>query len=149
MAEFVLSREQTVPVDRKEVFDFFSDAGNLELLTPPQLGFNIITPQPIKIERGTLIDYKISLRGIPLTWRTEITLWDPPFQFVDTQLNGPYKQWIHTHTFTEIDGGTLIADEVKYRLIFEPFGDLVHFLVRRELETIFDFRYKKVAEIFK
>lgn len=149
MAEHVLLRELTIEVPRNEVFAFFSDAGNLERITPPELGFNISTPQPIDMRKGTLIDYSLRLRGIPLTWRTEITVWDPPNEFVDTQICGPYTQWIHRHRFTAIDTSkTLIEDEVRYRLPLEPFGDLVHFLIERELGYIFEFRRNAVIEIF-
>ena len=150
MAEHVLRRELTLDLPRREVFDFFADAGNLERITPPELNFQIITPQPIDIRQGALIDYRLKLRGIPLTWKTEISVWRPPFEFVDRALKSPYKQWIHRHTFTELgERETLIEDEVKYRLPLEPFGDLAHFIVRRELEYIFDFRQKAVAEILQ
>ncbi len=150
MAEYILKRELTIDLPRAEVFDFFANAGNLERITPQELNFHIITPQPIDIRKGALIDYRLKLRGLPVTWRTEISVWEPPFRFVDQQLKGPYKQWIHTHTFTEIDPGTtLIEDEVRYRLPMEPLGDIAHFMVRRELDYIFDFRQKAVAEILQ
>lgn len=149
MAEHLLKRSLILDLPRETVFDFFADAANLELITPPALSFRITTPQPIDIQEGTLIDYKLNLRGLPFSWRTEISVWNPPFEFVDQQLKGPYKQWIHRHTFTELEPNkTLIEDEVRYRLPLEPFGDLVHFFVRGEVEGIFDFRQTKVAEIF-
>ncbi|MGE3466638.1 MAG: SRPBCC family protein [Pyrinomonadaceae bacterium] len=148
MAEHVLTRSLTLDLPIAEVFDFFADAGNLERITPPELNFHIITPQPIRIGQGTLIDYRLSMRGIPMTWRTEISVWEPPFRFVDRQLRGPYSQWIHTHTFTELGPSkTLIEDEVKYRLPLEPFGDIAHFIVKSELAHIFDHRQKIVAEM--
>lgn len=150
MAEHILHREQAIELPRPEVFAFFADAGNLEDITPPELNFHIITPQPIQIRKGTLIDYRLKLRGLPVRWRTEISEWDPPRVFVDRQLRGPYSQWIHTHTFTELGPrNTLIEDEVRYRLPFEPLGDLAHFLVRRELEHIFDYRKKVVAALLE
>ncbi len=134
----------------KKVFDFFADAGNLERITPPELNFRIITTQPIAIKKGTLIDYQLKLRGLPVKWRTEISEWNPPHLFVDRALKSPYKQWIHRHTFTELaENKTLIEDEVKYRLPLEPFGDLAHWFVRRELDYIFDFRQKIVREILQ
>ena len=148
MAEYTLKRELTIGLPRRQVFDFFADAGNLERITPPQLNFQIITQQPFEIKKGTLIDYRLKLRGLPMTWRTEISVWEPPYKFVDQQLSGPYKQWIHTHTFTEIGPEeTLIEDEVRYRLPLEPLGDIAHFIVKHELAQIFDFRQKAVAEL--
>ena len=149
MAEHVLTREITLELPREQVFEFFADAGNLERITPPALSFSIVTPQPIEIEKGTLIDYELRMRGIPMRWRTEISEWDPPNGFVDRQLHGPYAQWIHRHTFTALSPTrTLIEDEVRYRLPLEPLGDLAHFIVRRELELIFDFRQEAVVKIF-
>jgi len=149
MAEHVLKRSLILNLPRERVFDFFADAGNLERITPPELNFKIITPQPIDLKQGALIDYKLKLRGLPLVWRTVISVWRPPFDFVDEALKSPYKQWIHRHTFSKIgENKTLIEDEVRYRLPFEPFGDFAHFIVRRELNYIFDFRQKTVAEIF-
>ena len=147
MAEHILKRELTLPLPRDEVFAFFSDAKNLELITPSHLNFKITSAQPIVLREGALIDYQLSLHGIPMRWRTEITTWDPPFRFVDTQLKGPYSQWVHTHTFTEVNANTtLIEDEVSYRLPLEPLGDLFHFVVEGELAKIFDHRQKVVAE---
>ena len=148
MAEHILTRSLTLDISREEAFAFFADAGNLERITPPELNFHIITPQPINICEGALIDYKLRMRGLPVKWRTEISVWKPPFEFVDRQLKGPYKQWIHRHTFTELaPSKTLIEDEVRYRLPLEPLGDIAHFFVRRELEYIFGYRQKAVAEI--
>ena len=147
MAEHILKRELTLQLPREQVFAFFADAKNLELITPTHLNFKITSPQPIELREGTLIDYQLSLHGIPMNWRTEITLWNPPYRFVDTQLKGPYSQWIHTHTFTEIDANTtLIEDEVRYRLPLEPLGDLFHFIVGSEVRKIFDYREKVVAK---
>ena len=150
MAEHILRRKLTLELPIEKGFDFFADAGNLERITPPELNFHIVTPQPIRIAKGTLIDYKLKLRGFSLTWRTEITEWNPPFSFTDAALKSPYQQWIHRHVFTKMaQNKTLIEDEVKYRLPFAPLGDLAHFFVRRELNYIFDFRQKTVAEILQ
>ena len=134
---------------REEVFEFFADAGNLERITPPELSFHILTPRPIEIKKGALIDYRLKLRGVPLAWKTEITQWNPPHDFVDTALKSPYKQWIHLHRFTTgARGETIMEDVVRYRLPLEPLGDLAHFYVKKELAYIFDYRYQIIAEIF-
>src|SRR5688500_18683047 len=149
MAEHILQRSLTIDVPRDHVFPFFADAGNLELITPPELGFDIATPLPITMQKGTLIDYTLSMRRLPIKWRTEITEWDPPNEFVDIQIRGPYSQWIHRHRFTALtEDSTLIEDEVRYRLPFEPLGDLAHFLVERELERIFEYRRTAVIDFF-
>jgi len=149
MAEHILHRKQIIYSPIEKVFEFFSDATNLERITPPELNFHIITPLPIEMKKGTIIDYKLKLRGIPLKWRTEITEWDPPNSFVDTALRSPYKQWIHLHKLTPAeDGKTIMEDIVRYRLPLEPLGDIAHFYVRRELEYIFDYRYKVIEELF-
>ena len=149
MSEHILERKQIIERPREEVFEFFADAGNLQRITPPELKFHILTPQPIDIKKGTLIDYQLKLRGIPITWKTEITEWNPPFDFVDTALKSPYKQWIHRHRFTVGERGeTVMEDIVRYRLPLEPIGDLAHFYVKKELNYIFDFRRKTVEKIF-
>jgi ligand-binding SRPBCC domain-containing protein len=150
MAEHILTR--TLILDRSiaETFDFFADAANLERITPPELNFRITTPQPIEIAKGTLIDYNLRLRGIPLTWRTLISEWDPPYSFVDEALKSPYNQWIHRHTFREIgEGRTEITDEVRYRLPLEPIGDIAHWYVRAELDYIFDYRQETVVDLLQ
>lgn len=148
MAEHILTRDLTLDLPIEEVFDFFSDAVNLEQITPPELNFRITTPQPINIKKGTLIDYKLRMRGFPMTWQTVISEWEPPYSFTDEALKSPYNQWIHRHTFTDLEENkTLIEDEVKYRLPLEPLGDLAHWFVRRELNYIFDFRQKAVKKI--
>ena len=149
MAEHKLERKQIIAPPRDKVFEFFADAGNLEIITPPELKFKILTPQPIDIKKGALIDYQLKLRGIPLTWKTEITLWNPPYEFVDTALKSPYRQWIHLHKFSVNEQDkTVMEDVVRYRLPLEPFGDIAHFFVRSELNYIFDYRYKIIEEIF-
>lgn len=150
MAEHILTRRLTLDLPIETVFGFFADAGNLERITPPELNFHIITAQPIDIKRGTLIDYRLKVRGLPVTWKTEISEWNPPRVFVDRALKSPYKQWVHRHTFTKLaEEKTTIEDEVRYRLPFEPFGDLAHWLVRRELDYIFDFRQDAVTKILQ
>jgi ligand-binding SRPBCC domain-containing protein len=144
----VCERSVWVPAPLDEVFDFFSDANNLERLTPPFLQFKVLTPGPIVMKPGALIDYKLKLRGIPIRWRTEICDWQPGKNFIDKQLKGPYRQWIHTHIFETKDGGTRVSDRVEYAIpggLLEP---LIFPLVRRDVEGIFDYRSKVIAELF-
>lgn len=144
-----LARRQRVPRPRHEVFAFFADAANLEKLTPPFLGFHILTPMPIVMGVGARIDYKISLHGIKLTWQTVIESFDPDDRFVDVQMKGPYKWWHHTHTFADVPGGTEIGDEVDYEVGFGPLGTIAHGLfVKRQLRTIFDYRTRVMTELF-
>ena len=146
MQIFTLDQEQWLPRPRAEVFPFFGDAANLEKITPPWLSFQTLTPSPIAMQAGTLIDYRIKLHGIPMRWRTEIAVWEPPVRFVDRQLKGPYRQWIHTHTFEERDGGTLCRDHVEYAV---PFGALVNrFFVRANVEAIFRYRREVLLKRF-
>jgi len=134
------------PLD--EVFQFFSEATNLERITPPELRFEILNPGRIEIQKGTLIDYRLRLGGFPFNWCTEITRWDPPFSFEDTQRRGPYSMWIHTHSFEQTNNGTRISDLVQYRLPLSPVGDLAYPIVRLQLRRIFDFRQHAVAAYF-
>ena len=147
MSVHQLSREQRLPGAPEDVFPFFGDAHNLEAITPPWLGFRVVTPEPIEMAAGTLIEYRLRLHGVPIRWRTTIAVWDPPRRFVDVQLSGPYRMWHHTHDFEPTaDGGTLMTDTVRYALPFGPLGEIAHrLLVRRDLERIFDFRRDEVA----
>lgn len=143
---FKVSTDLAAPVET--VFRFFSVAENLNLLTPPHLKFEILTPSPIVMGQGTVIDYRIRLRGVPMDWRTEITAWEPGRSFTDTQLRGPYKKWVHTHTFEPVEGGTRMTDLVEYELPLGFLGALVHPLVRRDIERIFVYRSRAVSEAF-
>lgn len=144
-----LERQQFVPRSREEVFAFFADAQNLEMLTPAFLNFRILTPLPLDMCSGALIDYQIRLGGIPTRWRTRIETFEAPERFVDVQLAGPYRTWRHVHEFQEAPGGTLVTDRVAYALPFGFLGALAHRLfVRRALQRIFDYRQQRLAEIF-
>jgi ligand-binding SRPBCC domain-containing protein len=146
VSEFTLNAELWLPRPRSEVFPFFAEARNLEQLTPPWLKFEVLTPAPIVMQPGLIIAYRIKVHGLPIRWKKEILEWEPPHRFIDTQLNGPYKLWHHTHTFEERDGGTLCRDEVRY---WPRGGALMNWLfVRRDVERIFDYRKKKLLERF-
>ncbi|HWC95607.1 MAG TPA: SRPBCC family protein [Candidatus Sulfopaludibacter sp.] len=146
---YTLKRELWVARPLSEVFEFFSRVENLERITPPWLNFRILTPTPVEMQAGALIEYSIRVRGIPLRWRTTIERWNPPTEFVDVQTRGPYKLWRHTHRFRAERGGTAIIDEVEYALPFGPFGRLVHWLqVSRDLGRIFDYRAEQVRKLF-
>ena len=138
----VLRREQRLPGPPGAVFPFFADAGNLEAITPGWLAFRIVTPRPIAMHVGALIEYRLRLHGVPVSWLTRIEEWEPGKWFVDAQLSGPYKLWHHTHEFVP-DGEhhTLMRDTVRYALPFGPLGEIAHRLfVARDLERIFTFR---------
>ena len=144
-----LRHRQWIPRPIDEVFAFFSDARNLEEITPSWLEFRILTPGPILIAEGTRIRYRLRLHGVPVVWETEIRRWMPPNCFVDVQLEGPYQLWHHTHRFEPCDGGTLMTDIVRYRLPLGIIGRVVHRLkVRRDVERIFDYRFRRIQEVF-
>jgi len=144
-----LSRTQRVPRPRAEVFEFFANPANLERITPPFLRFRIVTPQPITMGVGTLIDYRLRLYGLPVRWRTVIEAYDPPFGFTDVQLRGPYRRWVHRHEFVEVAEGTEVRDRVDYELPFPVCDGLTdRLLVRPSLERIFEHRRAVIAEFF-
>ena len=141
----VLRTSQVIPLPREQLFPFFSDARNLAVITPPAMGFHILTPDPIVMREGTLIDYTVRVSGIPIRWRTLISHWDPPNEFADDQLRGPYALWHHRHRFMVLDAGrTRMDDEVVYRLPFAPLGNLAAPFVRHELRNIIRYRQADV-----
>ena len=143
----ILEREQRVELPIAEAFAFYGDAHNLERITPPLLRFEVVTPRPIEMGVGTLIEYRLRLHRVPVRWRTRIEAWEPPHRFVDAQLKGPYSLWVHTHEFEE-DGpeATIIRDRVRYSIPFGPLGELARrLLVERDLRQIFDYRRDAVA----
>jgi ligand-binding SRPBCC domain-containing protein len=134
-----------LPASRDAVFGFFADARNLERLTPPWLHFRILTPGPIDMRAGAHIDYRILLHGIPLRWQSAITAWDPPRSFIDEQIRGPYRCWVHTHTFEEERGGTRVRDSVEFDVIASW---LTGWFVMRDLRKIFAYRHQTLIGIF-
>jgi len=149
MAGHRLEQTQFIPAPRAQVFAFFANAENLGKLTPAFLSFKILTPLPIEMKQGQLIEYRIGLGGVPMRWLTEIREWHPLERFVDVQLRGPYKRWHHLHEFRDVDGGTEMHDVVDYELPLGPLGAVAHALmVRRTLSRIFDFRREAVTAAF-
>ena len=146
MRAFTLETSLWLPQPADRVFAFFADAANLETLTPPWLRFRILTPLPIAMAAGTRLDYRLRYRGLPLRWRTEILAWEPPHRFVDSQIKGPYRRWVHEHTFVEQDGGTLAADNVEYALLGGALTNAL--LIGRDVERIFAYRRQRLHEVF-
>lgn len=144
-----LRREQWIPRPLDEVFAFFSNAANLGEITPPWLGFRMLTPGGVPLAVGTELRYRLSWHGVPVSWTTRIRRWEPPTRFVDIQLSGPYKLFHHTHRFEAADGGTRMTDVVRYRLPLGCLGRAVNTLkVRRDLERIFDYRRERIGALF-
>jgi len=149
MKIFRFNRQQFVRRPLRDVFEFFSRPENLAVITPPWLGFRIMTPSPIVMEKGTVIDYSIRVMGVRTRWQSLISEYEPLRAFVDQQVKGPYAFWHHTHTFTEADAGTLIDDEIHYALPFHFLGHIAHTLiVRRQLEKIFSHRARIIEHMF-
>jgi len=141
-----LTSEIALAAPREEVFAFFSDAANLEALTPEFLRFHVLTPTPVEMRRGARIDYRMTVHGIPLRWQSEITHWLPPWRFVDRQVRGPYRLWVHEHEFDERNGETVCTDRVTWAA---EGGRLVdRWLVEPDLEQIFAHRRQALARRF-
>lgn len=149
MNRYVLKRQQLIPAKIEDVFSFFEQPHNLERITPNDVHFKIITPRPIKMHVGTVLDYTIRLWGFPVRWTTLIASYDPPHQFSDVAIRSPYSFWHHTHTFVADGQSTVMNDEVHYALPFGLIGKTVHgLLVRRQLDSIFNYRAKLISGIF-
>ncbi len=141
MRIYELKRHQMIPLPLDQVFAFFERPENLAKLTPPSLGFQILTPSPIEMKSGILIDYTIRVLGLPVRWTSLITSYDPPHRFVDVQLKGPYSFWHHTHQFEAVEEGTMMTDTVRYALPLGWLGRIAHlFFVNRQIAWIFDYR---------
>jgi ligand-binding SRPBCC domain-containing protein len=144
----VLETSLVLPVSLDRVFAFFAAAENLEAITPPELRFRMVTPVPILMRPGTEIDYALRLWGVPFRWRTLISRWEPPLLFVDEQLRGPYRSWVHTHRFADLGRGrTLITDGVRYALPWRPLDRVARPAVARQLTRIFRHRQKRVRAL--
>jgi hypothetical protein len=147
MSVHVLERRQRLPGALEDVFGFFADAFNLQAITPAWLHFRVLTPAPVAMAPGALLEYRLRLHGLPLRWLTRIEVWEPPVRFVDVQVRGPYRLWHHTHSFEPAGDGTIVRDRVRYALPLGPLGELAHAaLVRRDLDRIFAFRHAAVRE---
>jgi len=146
MKEHVLETQMKLPLKLFEVFPFFCDIANLERITPPELHFRIITLPPIEITLGTVVDYRLQLYAVPFRWRSKITVWRPPDEFVDEQILGPYKLWIHRHRFYEEQGSTIIHDSVRYQLPLWPVGEVMYPLLSRQLRRIFKYRQQATQD---
>ncbi|MBC7385005.1 MAG: SRPBCC family protein [Cryobacterium sp.] len=136
-----------IPSPLSEVFPFFSVETNLERLTPSFMNFRVVGKSTTEIQEGTLIDYRLRVRGVPMKWRTRIEEWNPGNSFVDTQLKGPYALWHHTHRFESLNGGTWMTDRVRFKLPLGRLGKAVAgWFVKREVLSIFTFRGEAVRQ---
>ncbi len=148
--EQLLEREQRVQAPLESTFEIYSDASNLEAITPPWLGFRITSKLPIEMCEGALISYRLRVHGMPVSWTTRIEVWEPPYRFADMQLSGPYDLWHHTHEFERDGDETVIRDRVRYRIGYGPMGALaLRLFVRRDLEKIFDYRRDATVELIR
>ncbi len=146
---YTFKKEQFVASDIDTVFEFFSRPENLEKITPKKMGFNIITPKPIEMKEGAIIDYTVKILGVPMRWRTIISSYKKNEYFVDEQLKGPYSYWHHKHYFKVVDGGVMIIDEITYALPLEAFRLIVHpLIIKPQLNEIFDFKFQTIQDKF-
>lgn len=145
MRVFVLDRKLIVPRPLQDVFAFFSDPRNLEAITPPWLNFSIDGMSDPSIRKGTNIRYSLRIRGIPLRWTSRISTWEPPYRFVDEQVRGPYRRWVHTHTFEARGNDTVVGDHVSYAPLGGWLADRL--IVRADLNRIFQYRSERLLEL--
>ena len=147
MRTYRLETQLWLPRPPSEIFAFFSNPRNLQRITPPWLNFEILWPEGIEIQKGTLLDFRLKIRGFPVNWRSRIAAWHPPCRFVDEQTRGPYTSWIHEHTFEGQSGGTIVRDKVDYAA---PGGWLIQrFLIKPDLDRIFRYRQEILCKLFE
>ena len=145
---YLLTCELKAPVPIEKAFAVFESPYNLARITPPWLRFRITTPQPVAIQKGAEIEYQIRWLGIPVSWKTLITVYQPPLLFEDEQASGPYRLWRHRHGFEQVEDGTVISDRVEYGLPLGAVGRLAHYLaVARQLRGIFTYRQRALMPL--
>lgn len=150
MREELILVTQDLPRPRAEVFAFFANPANLQRLTPPWLNFQVLTPEPLPRGENAVFEYRLTVRGLPIRWKTLIEAYEDGSRFVDRQIAGPYALWHHTHIFEDLPGGgTRITDRVRYRVGWGFLGRLATaFIVRKDIKQVFEFRRKTLAERF-
>ena len=149
MSSHVLLRRQVIPAAPDDVFPFFESPRNLEEITPPWLRFEVVATSDERMRLGTEIEYRLTWQRMPMKWRSRIAEYEPGVSFADEMLQGPYRRWYHRHLFRPTEGGVEMEDVVEYELPLGPLGTLAHAaVVRRQLESIFDFRRDAVARRF-
>lgn len=147
---YQLQQSQSFNQELDELFTFFEDPNNLERITPPRLQFSVNDYTPKPVQEGTVIEYRLTLRGIPIRWTSEIVDYVPNEHFTDRMIRGPYKKWEHIHTFERIQGRTVVGDQVHYEMPYGWFGEIAHRLfVRSDLEHIFKYRAETLSQIFQ
>ena len=146
MKKFHFEARLWLPKPREQIFAFFANPRNLDKLTPTWLRFEIVTPEPMEMRKGALLDYKLRLHGIPIRWQSEIAVWEPPLRFVDRQTRGPYRLWVHEHNFISKPGGTVVEDRVEYATLGG--GIVQRLLVAPDLRRIFSHRHEVLRNLF-
>lgn len=147
-----LEYAQFIPTTLEEAWSFFSNAYNLEKITPVDMGFKVLTRfESPEIYNGMVIDYIVKpMFGIPTSWRTKIEEVQQLKKFVDVQLKGPYKLWHHTHTFEEVSGGVLMKDVIVYKIPLGVIGKFLNkLIVASRIQSIFDYRKHQINQLFK
>jgi ligand-binding SRPBCC domain-containing protein len=149
MTLYTLHKKQFIQRPLLDVFSFFERPENLATITPSWLGFRLLTRSPVLMKKDAVIEHSVRVMGVRVRWKSLIREYEPPFRFVDVQLKGPYAFWHHTHVFTEVNGGTLISDEIQYAMPLGVIGKIVQRVaVKRQLDDIFAFRAEMIKRIF-